>query len=59
MGLSAHLVPPEDPEALARAIIDAIDHPGAVDTVDIPAFVDIARMHLQVFEQAMQRRTRR
>jgi glycosyltransferase involved in cell wall biosynthesis len=50
-----HLVAPDDPHALARAIVAALDRPTASEPSPWPSFDEAAAAHLEVFEKALRR----
>lgn len=51
------LVPSDDPDALARAIVETLDEPRASDPPIWPSFHEAAAAHLTIFEAALRRRT--
>jgi glycosyltransferase involved in cell wall biosynthesis len=55
-GSAARLVRPDDPLALAEAIIESLDEPPRGSAPPVRSFDDVAADHLAVFEIAMQRR---
>jgi hypothetical protein len=52
------LVPPDDPTALARGVLAALDTMAAAppSIPPISSFADVATAHLEVFERALARR---
>lgn len=59
MGEGAPLVAPEDPVALAAAIVAALDRPQAAAARPTESFDSVARAHLEVFEAAIKRHAAR
>lgn len=53
------LVPPDDPHALADAVIAALRSPPPAPTAAIPTFAQVADAHLAVFTAAIARRAQR
>lgn len=51
------LVPPDDPQALARALLSVLDHPvGAGRSPAVRSFAEVAAGHLAAFQRALARR---
>ncbi len=55
-GSAARMVPPDDPSALASAILASLAEPHGGQAPPVASFDDVARAHLRVFEQAVDRR---
>jgi glycosyltransferase involved in cell wall biosynthesis len=55
-GGAARLVPPDDPQALAKAILQTLEQPPRANPAPWPSFEEAAVAHLHVFEQALARR---
>jgi len=58
-GTAARLVPAEDPDALATAILDALSTPSRGSAPSTRSFADVAADHMAVFERAVARRHQR
>ena len=52
-GSRANLVPPDDPHALAQAILQTLEQPPIQDLIAWPSFREAAAAHLQIFELAL------
>lgn len=57
-GEEVSLVPPDDPPALAAAILEslAVAETTTVAAAQVPSFDDVARAHLEAFDAALRRR---
>jgi glycosyltransferase involved in cell wall biosynthesis len=55
---AVRLVPPDDPEALAQAILHTLEQPATTSRPEWPSFEQAAVAHRSVFEHALVRRRR-
>jgi len=58
-GDAARMVPAEDPDALAEAILSSLAHPPTGQAPAVDSFDEVARAHLRVFDRAVARRAGR
>ena len=58
-GAAARMVPAEDPQALAAAILSSLAEPPTGQAPAVDSFDEVARAHLRVFERAVARRAAR